>query len=73
MQHRGNTFPQLCQWIVNDSHDSVMIQSWDQSYSGVSMRQALEYASDGIRDDPVVVLPVVKSCWWVSRLGTQVS
>ncbi|CAJ1437697.1 unnamed protein product [Effrenium voratum] len=26
--------------------------------------KALEYASDGIRDDPVVVLPVVKSCWW---------
>ena len=30
------------------------------------MPQALEYASDDIRNDPVVTLPVVESCWWAA-------
>ena len=33
--------------------------------------EALQYAADELRDDPVFVLPIVERCWWVGASCTE--
>ena len=34
--------------------------------------EAVQYASEDIRNDPVVTLPVVQSCWWAGILSSDI-